>query len=1039
MADYTWSFTEVVINPGMLYGTIDIKAIDDDVAEPDEIFELDFTSFNRNSGEFVAGDFHRVNFEGGGLSATSRVTIKDDDRPPAGQRIVYLHGGDHKTQITLQEGQDTTVTATLVGEAPTMDIEIPIKHADYPVGEGKGFTVPPSIKILAGEKSGTVNFTTDSNPADDRHHVLVAVEIDETKLPDRYSKGDRSRFEVILEDTTPTTVSLRALSHSSLTEDTEDTDNNKATFEIHMSRPVKDPPSGMAPFNHNVNEPPPNFVLDFSGKAKRNPDYTIREVFNPGNCMAWDDNQTCKVDLTVLDDDLYEADESAVITLKSRDSRNNIPNLNTSGRLSLTIVDNDAQPMLSIGDVTANEGGKLAFEVTRTGAMENTLSVRAATAADGGGGGANPAKADSDYTTRTGTLNFEKNSEKKTFQVTTTDDILDEPAETFLVNLSNARDTGGNPHPAIADGTATGTITDNDDAPTALEITVDTDADMADDQATIAEAAGETDVTVTATITSTTRFDTDETVMVTVGKGGDGAVEGTDYKEVAGTVQIIIPAGEASGTGTFKLTPTDDGIDEDDEALSVEGALTGMTVTHAAITIEDDDTRGITVSPVTLTLNEADDTSTSGKDEREGTYEVVLTSQPEGGEVTVNINSEESEESKDLKVASVEPSSLTFTADNWQMAQTVTVTAKDDTVDDTGDEKTTTITHTVSAKGTDYKDETVAPVAVTVLDDDEAPMALTITVDTDTSTAENQDKISEGATTPTVRITATLDGDSLFADDQTITITVGAEGDTATEGSGGDYNDVAEFDITLPAREYSNFHDLTLTLTNDTVDEPDETVTVAGKLAGVMVTDTMFTIVDNDATPTVTLVLTPASINESGTTNATTVTATMDGTSSEAVTLTVSATPVSPAIAGDLTLSDNKTLTIPAKSQASTGVVTIAAVDNDVDAANKTVTVSATATGGNGLVQAPGNQTLTIADDDTRGITVSKTTLTLDEADNTATMDEAEHQDTYTVVLDSEPSGGTVTIGVASGDTVSPESLRRRSRSPPPTGMNRKR
>ena len=413
------------------------------------------------------------------------------------------------------------------------------------------------------------------------------------------------------------------------------------------------------------------------------------------------------------------------------------------------------------------------------------------------------------------------------------------------------------------------------------------------------------------------------------------------------------------------------------------------------------------MSETALTIDEADDTDTEAK-ENEKTYEVVLKSKPTGT-VTVNITN------PGPTVASVDPPSLTFTEDNWEMAQTVTVIAKDDTIDDTGDQKTTTITHTVSADGTDYADEKVADVGVTVTDDDEAPTALTITVDT--GTGGDQDTISEGATTPTVQITATLDGDTEFGADKTITITVGAEGDSATEGTvGGDYNTVDDFDITLLAGMRSVSEDLTLTLRDDDVDEPDETVTVAGELAGVMVTDTMFTIEDNDATPTVTLVLTPASINESGATNASTVTATMNGTSSEAVTLEVSATPVSPAVAGDLTLSENTTLTIPANTQASTGDVTIAAVDNDVDAANKTVTVSATATGGNELV-APGNQTLTITDDDARGITVSKATLTLDEEDNDDTETD-EHRDTYTVVLDSEPSGGTVTIEVASDDTT---------------------
>ena len=679
--------------------------------------------------------------------------------------------------------------------------------------------------------------------------------------------------------------------------------------------------------------------------------------------------------------------------------------------LSLTIEDNDEQPMFSIADVSGPEDRDLTFQVTRSGAPGNKVSVTAGT---GDHNGDHPAVADKDYATKTQKLDFGSGARTRQFVVAITDDNVDEPDETFSVTLSKPVDSGGLPKPAIkSDGkTAVGTITDNDDAPTELRISVDTDSGTDDDQDTIAEAAGQTTVTVTATIDSPTRFATDQTVIVTVGnpanegEASEGA--GGDYETVE-VFNITIPATEESGRGTFELTPLNDRIDDDDERISVEGELGEMTVTHAAITIEDDDTRGITVSETTLTLEEADDGRT-GAEENKKTYEVELKSEPTGT-VTINVASE------DGGVATVAPSSLTFTAANWETAQTVTVTAEDDTIDNTGNERATNITHTVSAADTDYKDETVDSVAVTVRDDDEAPMALRLTVDTDTSTPGDQVKIGEGDATPTVRITATLDGGTQFATDQTITITVGADKDTATEGEGGDYNTVNDFDITLPAKAASVFHDLTLTLSNDSVDEADEeTVTVTGALAGATVKGTTFTIEDNDDTPTVTLVLTPASINESGATNASTVTATMDGTSSEAVTLTVSATPVSPAVAGDLTLSDNKTLTIPANTQASTGVVAITAVDNDVDAANKTVTVAATATGGNALVQAPGNQTLTITDDDTRGITVSKATLTLDEADNAGTDDADEHQDTYTVVLDSEPTGA-VTIGVTSAAT----------------------
>ena len=239
----------------------------------------------------------------------------------------------------------------------------------------------------------------------------------------------------------------------------------------------------------------------------------------PADCSLDGEAVTCTVTLTVKDDDLYEGGtgktEDVIINLNAGNS-SFTGGITTPKSLNLTIEDNDEQPMLSVGDATAIEGGKLAFEVTRTGAMENRLSVRAATDMDNRDG-ENPATADSDYATPAGTLEFGKDVPKQTFEVTTIQDVIDEMDETFLVKLSMARDTGGEPKPAIADGTAVGTIEDNDDAPTKLTISVDTNEDKEEVGDTIAEAAGETTATVTATITSPTRFATDQTVTVTVG------------------------------------------------------------------------------------------------------------------------------------------------------------------------------------------------------------------------------------------------------------------------------------------------------------------------------------------------------------------------------------------------------------------------------------------------------------------------------------------------------------------------------------------
>ena len=144
---------------------------------------------------------------------------------------------------------------------------------------------------------------------------------------------------------------------------------------------------------------------------------------------------------------------------------------------------------------------------------------------------------------------------------------------------------------------------------------------------------------------------------VSVGDSSDTAVEGTDYATV-GSVSLTINANQTAGTATFRLNPTDDDLDEDNESLTIDvvGSVTGLSVTAASVTISDDDTAAVTVNPTTLTVAEGDSSS----------YTVVLTSQP-----TSNVTVTPSRTgSSDVTVSS---SSLTFTPTNWSTAQTVTV------------------------------------------------------------------------------------------------------------------------------------------------------------------------------------------------------------------------------------------------------------------------------------------------------------------------------------------------------------------------------
>ena len=147
--------------------------------------------------------------------------------------------------------------------------------------------------------------------------------------------------------------------------------------------------------------------------------------------------------------------------------------------------------------------------------------------------------------------------------------------------------------------------------------------------------------------------------------------------------------------------------------------------------------------------------------------------------------------------------------------------------------------------------------------------------------------------------------------------------------------------------------------------------------------DRILRIVKDEAVP-VTLKLTPEAIGENG--GVSTVTVSLERESNVVTTVMVSAEAVAPSVAGDFTLSTNKTLTIAEGETSSTGEVTVRAVDNNVDALDKTVTVSAAAENINGVTQ-PSAVKLTIIDDDaTPVITTASPILVAENATEVATL-----------------------------------------------------
>ena len=82
---------------------------------------------------------------------------------------------------------------------------------------------------------------------------------------------------------------------------------------------------------------------------------------------------------------------------------------------------------------------------------------------------------------------------------------------------------------------------------------------------TVGEGAGATTVTVTAA--AERRFARTRATAVSVTVGSGTAVSGTDFATEVTGFTITIRANQASGTGTFRLSPIPDTVDEPDETV----------------------------------------------------------------------------------------------------------------------------------------------------------------------------------------------------------------------------------------------------------------------------------------------------------------------------------------------------------------------------------------------------------------------------------------------------------------------------------------
>ena len=203
-----------------------------------------------------------------------------------------------------------------------------------------------------------------------------------------------------------------------------------------------------------------------------------------------------------------------------------------------------------------------------------------------------------------------------TLVFTPTDDQLGEGDETITVRGLSSE---------LAVPPATLTIEDDDPLPTSVSLLAS--------PVSVSEDAGATVVAVTAALVGGTRAEATE-LTVSVGATGDSSASGTDY-EVVPEFVLTIPKGMVSGEAAFTLTPEDDGVAEGDETITVSGAVSGLDVEPAELTLEDDDVASTSVS---LSVDPASVSEDAGATVVTVTAALDAGAHPEATVVTVSVS-----------------------------------------------------------------------------------------------------------------------------------------------------------------------------------------------------------------------------------------------------------------------------------------------------------------------------------------------------------------------------------------------------------------
>ena len=593
---------------------------------------------------------------------------------------------------------------------------------------------------------------------------------------------------------------------------------------------------------------------------------------------------TRDISVSIIDDTVDEPDEDFTVTLSY--SNPSLPHLQGGpATATVTITDNDHVPVTlswEQSDLTVGEDATTvtlqARATTTSDKMPEsgfTVALSATTADD-------TATQGSDYGRLTSSFSFGQSDFTRTdvgggqfryqatgdISVSIIDDTVDEPDEDFTVTLSYSNPSL--PHLQGGPATATVTIADNDFVPVTIRwdqsfVSVDEDATM-----------------VTLQARATTRSDrmpeSGFTVPLSATTADGTATEGADYGRLdrsfsfgQGDFTRVEVGGQFryQATGDISVSIIDDTVDEPDEDFTVTLSYSNPSLPHlqgdpatATVTIADNEH-----VPVTLSWEQSD--LTVGENVGSATLRAyaitTVDKRPEDGfAFDASIRTSDGSASQPGDYTRVDDT-VTFSRNDfsrvtingerrYRAAKQVPVTIQDDTSDE--DEEYFTVTIEYANPGPLYLQGEPATMSVKITDNDFVPVTI--------SWDQPFVSVDEDATMVTLQARATTTSDRMPESGFTVPLSATTADDTATQGSDygmltssfsfgqGDFTSVEVGGQFL----FQATKDISVSIIDDTVDEPDEDFTVILNYSGPSLphlqegpATATVTITDNDFVP----------------------------------------------------------------------------------------------------------------------------------------------------------------------------------------------